>query len=344
MIQAAKFYFKAKAADLDGGALNKLYGGLALLAMAVGMYFWYLHLDAKHHVHNVAAKQVAPANPAPAKITPAAPAAPAAPPVVAPATPPPAPGQVAVAVAAPVVDKTSISNSVPAKDAPGSLGDSLLSVITPSAKAETAQPAFDSLKAPDATVIPAARVPLRVSAPARPKAPLTDQQKLVQAAQDRLDRIIDMASKNPDIFGFSPEDKFDLVKLGDPIPVYTVPSAARDTYQEGQPIKALLQPVKQWLFPVVLNDEVRVLVPVRRVGNDYIADNCSRALAMVYEKIQNRWPASEGYHPQLVVNPNMTGYFFTVPELSIPNLTDTSEMFEYNPSVSPASVILASWK
>jgi len=191
------------------------------------------------------------------------------------------------------------------------------------------------------SAVPSGRTQLQT--PARPEAPLTDEQKLLKAAQDKFDKVIDMASKNPDIFGFAPDDKFDEVKLGDPIRVYTVAPADRDNYQDGQPIKAILQPANQWLFPVILNDEVRVMIPVRRVGKQYAADNCSRSLAMVYEKIEERWPASDGYHPQLVANPNLTGYYFTIPELADQNLTDTGEMFQYNPTLSPASVILASW-
>jgi hypothetical protein len=334
MIQAAKFYFKAKAADLDSDAINKIYGGLVAAVLLLTMYFWYNHLDAKHHRRiPLATTQTAPAIPAPAPQ-----------PVAAPYTPPPVTSQPEVAVVAPAAETSSNSNSLSAKTTTGSLGDSLMSVLSPSAKAETVQPAFQSMKAADGSAMPAARMPLRMLAPPRPQAPLTDDQKRLKAAQDKVDKLIDMAAKNPDTFGFAPDDKFDQMQLGDPIPVYTVMASDRDSYQDGQPIKSLLQPTREWLFPVMLDDQIRVMVPVRRIGKEYVAGTCSRALAMVYEKIQDRWPAAQGFHPQLVVNPNMTGYYFTVPELPTPNLTDTSAMFEYNPNLSPASVILASWR
>ncbi len=65
---------------------------------------------------------------------------------------------------------------------------------------------------------------------------------------------------------------------------------------------------------------------------------------MVYEKILEHWPVGEGYHPQLVINPNMPFYYFTVPELPEQNLTDTTRMLEFNPSLTPAAVILESWR
>jgi hypothetical protein len=80
------------------------------------------------------------------------------------------------------------------------------------------------------------------------------------------------------------------------------------------------------------------------VGDEYVAEPGSRALAMVYEKIEQHWPVSKGFHPQLVVNPNMPNYYFTIPELDQQNLTDIGDMFEYHPRLSPATVILASWQ
>jgi hypothetical protein len=40
----------------------------------------------------------------------------------------------------------------------------------------------------------------------------------------------------------------------------------------------------------------------------------------------------------------MPFYFFTIPELPDQNMTDTSRMLDFAPALSPAAVILSSWR
>ena len=70
----------------------------------------------------------------------------------------------------------------------------------------------------------------------------------------------------------------------------------------------------------------------------------SKALAEAWSKISEKWPAEAGYNPKLIVNHGIPGYYFTVPEEGAPNITDTAQMFYFHPSLSPADVILASWR
>jgi hypothetical protein len=178
----------------------------------------------------------------------------------------------------------------------------------------------------------------------RPTRVLTAEQKMARAAQTALDRMLGQANKYPDAYGFLPEDNFAVVKLGNAIPVYSVAEKDRADYKSGQPVKAILQPTKQWMYPVLAGDRVCCMVRVSFNGHDYIPGESSKSLAMAWAKITEKWPEAEGFHPQLVVNQDIPGFFFTIPELPTPNLTDTDQMSGFHPNLSPADVILASWR
>jgi len=178
----------------------------------------------------------------------------------------------------------------------------------------------------------------------RPMRVHTDEEKLLWAAQTAFANVIDNAGKNPDAYGFQGGDFLSDAKLGEAMPVYTIEESARAGYRGGQPVKPLLKPAKQWVFPVLMGDRVCCMVEVKQSGHDYAPGKGSKSLAMAWNKIQELWPAAEGYHPMLLVNAAVPGYYFTVPELPVQNITDVSEMFYLHPGTSPADVILASWR
>lgn len=350
MIAGAKFNFKTETLPSKGGLDRRAVIGAAVFVLALGAFFYVRYLTnlTHHRVMTAASRAVVAGITSGAASTVAATKATsltATPKTVATASKTEAqPALAAVAV------NNNPSNSVPAKAAPVSLGDSLMAVLSPSAKAETIQaPLLPEPVTSAPATVPVARQPLTVQAFA-PRAVnhapplLTDAQKLALVAQARLGSFIEMAVKNPDVFGFNSGEQVGNATLGEPIAVFTISDTDRKKYQTGQPLKPLLQATNEWIFPVVLDGSIRYMLPVRHVGDAYVPGPGSRALAIVYEKIQQRWPASEGYHPQLVVNPNISNYFFTVPELPEQNLTDTGDMFQYNSNPSPASVILASWQ
>lgn len=173
---------------------------------------------------------------------------------------------------------------------------------------------------------------------------LTPEEKLNRAGQIAMDRMLSQANKYPDAYGFLPEDDYTAVKLGQAIPVYNVAEEDRAAYQTGQSVKPLLQPAQQWVFPVLAGDRICCMVQVHYNGHSFVPGNATKSLAMAWNKILDKWPEAEGYHPLLVVNPEIPGYFFTIPELPTPNLTDADQMFYLRPSLSPADVILASWR
>lgn len=159
-----------------------------------------------------------------------------------------------------------------------------------------------------------------------------------------MGNMLVLASKYPDSYGFRAEDIFEQAKLGNPIPVYTIKEADQANYKAGQPVKSLLVPADKWVFPVWSGNHICCMVQVKYDGHDYVPDSNSRSLAEAWSKILEKWPAEQGFHPQLVISSAVPGYYFTIPELPSPNLTDTVQMTFYNPSVSPADVILASWR
>jgi len=188
-----------------------------------------------------------------------------------------------------------------------------------------------------------------VAAPARPQVSktrpqLTPEQRLERAGQIAFNAMLDQANKYPDAYGFLPQDIFTETTLGAAIPVYTIAEKERQGYQNGQPVEPLMKSASQWVFPVYAGERLCCMVEVSHNGRDYVPGKPSKFLAMAWTKITARWPEKEGYHPRLVVNPRIPGYYFTVPEAENPNVTDTTQMFYVNPSLSPADVILASWR
>jgi hypothetical protein len=172
----------------------------------------------------------------------------------------------------------------------------------------------------------------------------TEQELLLMAGMTGLGNVLATANKYPDAYGFAAGDFLGDAKLGDPIPVYTIDESARANYRSGQPINPLLKQSNRWVFPVTLGDRICCMVQVKKVGKEFVPGTGSKALAMAWSKILENWPMDQGYHPRLVVNPQIPGYYFTVPELPMPNMTDTVMMTYFNPCTSPADVILASWR
>lgn len=156
--------------------------------------------------------------------------------------------------------------------------------------------------------------------------------------------VLDMAIKYPDSYGFTEADAIEDATLGNPIPVYTIDETDRAKYQSGKPVKPLLKPTKTWVFPVRMGNRVCCMVKVTYSGHEYVPGQGSKLLGTAWNEITQKWPASEGYHPCIVVTPDIPGYFFTVPELPTPNMTDIIKLTYLHPTLSPADVILASWR
>ena len=225
--------------------------------------------------------------------------------------------------------------------------------VVESVKASTAVPATQVVPANPPTEVATARNPT-VAVPVSSATPKpaqrftprtrTPEERLAQAGQIALRDMLDKASKYPDAYGFGPSDLFEKARLGNPIPIYTIAESNRASYKAGQPVKPLLTPADQWVFPVLSGSRVCCMVSVKFTGRDYVPGSSSKSLGMAWHKILEKWPETGGFHPQLIVHSRIPGYYFTIPELPVPNLTDSVQMFYFNPEVSPADVILTSWR
>lgn len=237
-------------------------------------------------------------------------------------------------------------------------------IETPLLPAPIANPAVPKMEAAPATAAPVGSAPpnrvfiakgikmilppLSVSVPqppVRPEPPrFTAQDPLLQAGQQAFCSLIDMANTHPDACGFLPDDLLLDARLGDPIPVYQIGELERAGYHAGQPVKPLLKPANLWVFPVLIGNQIRCMVQVARNGHNYVPGTGSKMLALSWNKILAKWPAGEGFHPQLIIQPEIPGYYFTVPELAEQTITETDRMVFSKGDLSPAAVILASWR
>lgn len=172
----------------------------------------------------------------------------------------------------------------------------------------------------------------------------TEPDPLLRAGTLAFGNLIDMANSHPDACGFLPEDILLHARLGDPIPVYQITTPDRAGYQAGQPVKPLLKPADCWVFPVSIGTQIRCMIQVTHNGHNYVPGGTSKMLGVAWNKILEKWPAAEGFHPQLLINPEMPGYYFSVPELADQNITATDQMIFSPGDLSPAAVILASWR
>jgi hypothetical protein len=306
----------------DSQAKRKIFAGLmALLLVALGFGYWqYLHNLS--HVSAPTLRRMAEAKAAAQALPNLAPPAPAMQVLNNPVAPTPV---LPVPVAKPAIPQAP---AMPVAAAPLVAAPA---VPVPAAKVVPAKPV--------AVPVPARRTP--VSPALRT---FTEADRLAQAGKQAFGNLIDTAYKYPDACGFKPDDNLLDARLGAAILVYQITAPDRAGYQAGQPVQPLLKPADRWVFPVLIGDQIRSMVQVTREGHKYVPGDSSRSLGLAWGKILARWSDAQGFHPRLVINPDIPGYFFTVPELAQQNLTDTDKMIFFHDEPSPAAVILASWR
>jgi len=309
-------------------AAKKISIGLLVVALVFAAFFFWWHFN---HVRIVQ-------RPATAEHTTSVATAPAP---TRPVTTLPATVKPELADGSPKIDDrpalTTSDHQVTTNAATVGFADSMMAVLSPSAKAETIQQEMQP--APK----PARRTTIQTAAffsSLDETQGMTFAQKQLKVAQDGFSDVMDQAHNYPDTYGFSPDENLKAARLGDAIPVYRIALQDREKYA-GQPVSSLLKPSDEWVYPIILENRIRYFVEVRYDGHGFVRELGSRALAMAYDKILARWPASEGFHPKLITVPNQSFYYFTIPELPDQNITDTSRMFDMNPALSPASLVLA---
>ena len=91
---------------------------------------------------------------------------------------------------------------------------------------------------------------------------------------------------------------------------------------QANPVRALISPTTRWHFPVLLGTEARALLVVDRDGEGWKAVSLGYAnLTGELNLIWKQWPASRGYHPQVVAMFRAKQHLFSVPENNNVNLT-----------------------
>ena len=190
---------------------------------------------------------------------------------------------------------------------------------------------------------------LRPAAPAaRPSPRDLLKQAILDAVQPKFDDLIDRAVHAKSAYGFDTDDDLNDAEVGDPVPVYTISERDAAAFSAGQKIDSILKVSDTWLVPVNVGGHLRTFIEVsRNSDNTFEAGRASVIAARVWTTINIRWPANKNFHPKLVTYPGIPGYFFTVPEIEPPNMTDIVMMLsevDQPVTLSPARVTLHSWR
>jgi len=171
---------------------------------------------------------------------------------------------------------------------------------------------------------------------------------IVSAAEPKFDDLVDRAFRSKAAYGFESDDSLDAAELGEPVPLYTVNEKDASGYSGSQDIGSVLKESGRWLVPVNVNGALRTFIEVSETSNNvFEATGTSVIAARVWKTIVARWPAEKNFHPRLVIHPGIPGYFFTVPEVYPPNMTDIVQILaevDKPATLSPAPVTLHSWR
>jgi hypothetical protein len=313
-----------------GGALGKKFiyiGAAVLCCVAGGVFYW------QHFLHFMPLRKPVVVIGGGSAVS-----APVAGRATAKVVPPPAPTEAAKPVSEPAKIAAVVAVAAPAVSKPvEAIAIPSLFVSGKSSAKTPATPGVEIVAQPARPVV--AKAPVR-----RLSAEQAEEVKLSQAAQLAFGNVMDLAGKYPDNYGFVTGDLLTEARLGNAIPIYTIAESDRAGYHAGQPVRPLLKLANQWVFPVFIGNQIRCMVQVSRAGNNFVPGSGSKVLALAWNKIQEKWPAAKGYHPELIVNPAVPGYYFTVPELATQNITDINDLLYNEGRLSPAAVILASWR
>jgi hypothetical protein len=123
-------------------------------------------------------------------------------------------------------------------------------------------------------------------------------------------------------YGFASTDSLKDVHLEEPFNLYQITQASLDNYKEGDSTESLLSKTELWYFPLSVNNEIKSVLVVEKVGNDFRAVSFGYAsLAREINAIKHKWPTSNGYRFHLAVAFQANSYLYTVPELNNHNLT-----------------------
>ena len=198
----------------------------------------------------------------------------------------------APAVVEPALKKTAIETST-------ALWTYMLNAVKSASTEAAAQPQVAKISSAPVAKPAASHPPTVQTLPkpvvSRPPPMPSAQDQMLLAAQTAFNNVMDLADKYPDSYGFKPTDVLSNAKLGAAIPVCMIAETDRDNYKSGQPIKPSLRPANQWVFPVMMGDRICCMVQVSYVGHNYVPGGGNKTLALAWNKILQKWPASKDF-------------------------------------------------
>ncbi len=153
---------------------------------------------------------------------------------------------------------------------------------------------------------------------------VASQESALAAAAVLLKRFWPMLQQNPSHYGLSPSDSIEALGFGSPLELQGITDEGLRRYQIGEPVMTISEPTGQWFVPLVAGGAWRAMVQVRDRGQgSWQGYGIGWApLAKKWEAITRRWPATEQGGPQLFTVYSLPDYYFSVPSVSPPNLTE----------------------
>lgn len=102
-------------------------------------------------------------------------------------------------------------------------------------------------------------------------------------------------------FNFSSPEELSQASLGTPFQVFTIHPDEILNYGAGTSIEAIISGTDQWFFPVTVNDQVRTLLAVARIGEQWQAVSIgSSGLGQQWTDTVAQYDSSAGYTHKLV--------------------------------------------
>jgi hypothetical protein len=159
------------------------------------------------------------------------------------------------------------------------------------------------------------------------------------AASDGLPAFLaQVPSTSKQLYGFPEEADLSKARLGAPVLLQTIKPSALSSNQANDTVSSVASETSMWFFPVLMGAEVKAMLVVDRLDNEWKAVSLGYApLAREWERVLNQWPASKGFHPRLVASFQAAQFYFTVPEAGDRNLTPLLSPRNAGPSAKPLS-------
>jgi|WetSurMetagenome_2_1015567.scaffolds.fasta_scaffold206045_2 hypothetical protein len=137
--------------------------------------------------------------------------------------------------------------------------------------------------------------------------------------------VSSIAPQERSSYGFTRDDDLTRAYLGNPFNLSTITPQALSNYQPGDAVQTVLSKTKQWYFPVMIGQDLRAVLVVDQVDGNWQAVSLGYApLAKLLQKVRQKYPDSQGYHPILIAVFQAREYLLLVPEENTNNLISLS--------------------